>query len=831
MPAPATVPEFLDLVGKSGVADEAKLKAYLDKVGGPGALPAEPTKAAGQLVRDAMLTYFQAEQILQGKWKRFTIGKYRVLEKLGSGGMGTVFLCEHKLMRRRVAVKVLPTAKAADQASLDRFNREARAAAAVDHPNIVRAFDIDQDENLHFLVMEYVDGTNLQDLVKKAGPLDPVRACHYVYASAVGLDHANAIGMVHRDIKPGNILLDRAGVIKILDMGLARLTFDLDDHITRKYDENILGTADYLSPEQAEDSHTVDIRSDIYSLGATFYFLLTGSQPFPEGTIPQKLIWHRSRQPRPVSEIRPDVPEAVVSVLTKMMAKKPADRYQTPADVMAALQAWVAIPIAPPSDAEMPQLSPALAVALGGRPAAARSTAAPTMIVGAEPGSGIRLSSPPSPSSVPTQVAFAPHADPVPGGGVWESLDEVSAVASGDTGKSGRTVPESRTNRTRTPAGGTPARRGMLPLLMAAGTAVLLLGGGGGVYVAFFHNKPTDPSVIQPATGSKRLVVSKSKGEGAFPTLSHAVARAAAGDTIAVEEPTLSEGLIKVVRRDITIESALPEGKLVALNLSTNTHGTAVIEVTHGAENFRLRGFVVDAQGGADFAVSMSGNIAGATLENVTVQGGKKGGVRLYNAAGQVGKPILLDRVRVVVAGGHDAGVKVETPGNLTTRALAVKNSRFEGPGRAGIRFEGPIDGADVTGCRFFQLDAAISAARPGDRQPLKLNVAQNTVADCKVGLSVTGPGGSAPAVGLTVNRNYFARVSEAVGRTEGDLPGVTAAQNGRTADSQPGNLNVNTAVVNPPPEFSINRADDPAFLRFLPSAAPTVEGQRVGAE
>ncbi|HEX4613006.1 MAG TPA: serine/threonine-protein kinase, partial [Urbifossiella sp.] len=400
MPAPASVPEFLDLVQKSGVADEAKLKAYLDRVGGPAALPAEPSKAAGHLVRDGLLTYFQAEQILQGKWKRFTIGKYKVLERLGSGGMGTVFLCEHKLMRRRVAVKVLPTAKSTDQASLERFNREARAAAAVDHPNIVRAFDIDQDENLHFLVMEYVDGTNLQDLVKKAGPLDPVRACHYIYGAAVGLQHAHEMGLIHRDIKPGNVLLDRTGVVKILDMGLARLIHDTDDHITRKYDENILGTADYLSPEQAEDSHTVDIRSDIYSLGATFYFLLSGSQPFPEGTIPQKLIWHRSRQPRSIRDTRPEVPEGVVSIVSRMMAKKPEDRFQTPAEVIAALQPWVSVPIPPPSDQEMPQLSPAVAAALGNRPAAQRAAAGPSLLVGSDPGSGVRLLSSPSMSQV-----------------------------------------------------------------------------------------------------------------------------------------------------------------------------------------------------------------------------------------------------------------------------------------------------------------------------------------------------------------------------------------------------------------------------------------------
>src|SRR5207248_7956489 len=141
-------------------------------------------------------------------------GKYKVLERLGSGGMGSVYLCEHKLMRRRVAVKVLPTAKAEDKASLDRFYREARAVAALDHPNIVHAYDIDQDEQLHFLVMEYVDGASLQELVKRSGPLDPVRAAHYIRQAALGLDHAHKAGLVHRDIKPANVLVDRQGTVK-----------------------------------------------------------------------------------------------------------------------------------------------------------------------------------------------------------------------------------------------------------------------------------------------------------------------------------------------------------------------------------------------------------------------------------------------------------------------------------------------------------------------------------------------------------------------------------------------------------------------------------------
>src|SRR6516162_6417592 len=180
MAAPANVNEFLDLVRKSGVMEDKRLDAYVQKARAAGTLPSEPPKLAGLFVHDGLLTHFQAEQIMLGKWRRFTLGKYKVLERLGSGGMGSVFLCEHKLMRRRVAVKVLPTAKANDPSSLERFYREARAVAALDHPNIVRAYDIDQDEKLHFLVMEYVDGSSLQEVVKRAGPLDPIRAAHYI---------------------------------------------------------------------------------------------------------------------------------------------------------------------------------------------------------------------------------------------------------------------------------------------------------------------------------------------------------------------------------------------------------------------------------------------------------------------------------------------------------------------------------------------------------------------------------------------------------------------------------------------------------------------------
>ena len=212
MSVPSSVEELLQLIRKSGMVDEQKLSAYLQRRQLTRGLPADPREFADELVRDGILTYFQSEQFLLGKWRGFTIGKYKLLERVGVGGMGQVFLCEHMFMKRRVAVKVLPPAKADQPAALGRFYREARAAGGLDHPNIVRTHDIDQDGNLHFIVMDYVDGPNLLDIVKKFGPMDLGRAVSYIRQVAGGLDYAFRNALIHRDIKPGNVLIDRKGV-------------------------------------------------------------------------------------------------------------------------------------------------------------------------------------------------------------------------------------------------------------------------------------------------------------------------------------------------------------------------------------------------------------------------------------------------------------------------------------------------------------------------------------------------------------------------------------------------------------------------------------------
>src|SRR5437016_2587067 len=318
MPAPTHSADFLEMGYRSGLLEKASVEPLVEGwENSQGELT--PQDLAHALIREGMLTHFQAEKLLAGRWRGFIIsGKYRLLARLGAGGMGAVYLCEHMLMGRKVALKVLPVQQAEDPASLARFHREARAVARLDHPNIVRAHDIDREDKLHFLVLEFVDGCNLHDFVRKNGTLTPARAAHYIRQAALGLQHAHQAGLVHRDIKPGNLLLDRQGVVKLLDMGLARFFDDDGGAFAMSYEQGYsIGTADYMAPEQTLD-YRVDIRADIYSLGATFYYLLVGKSPFQDGTMPQKMIWHQVRQPKSVRMLRPDVPEAMAGVLDKM---------------------------------------------------------------------------------------------------------------------------------------------------------------------------------------------------------------------------------------------------------------------------------------------------------------------------------------------------------------------------------------------------------------------------------------------------------------------------------------------------------------------------------
>lgn len=341
MPSPQTVPALCDLIAKSELVARPALDDYLVLLQSGGVAPPTPAEFAARAVQDKVLTPFQAKLLLQGKWKNFFLaGKYKVLEHLGTGGMGSVFLCEHRHMRRRVAVKILPPDPNGDPNHVQRIRREAQAVAMLDHPNIVRAFDLDREGQLHFLVMEYIDGASLQYLVDSRGHLPLDRAVNYIAQSALGLQHAHDNGLVHRDVKPSNLMLDWAGTVKLLDLGLARFARTADNVTQTSDSKTVLGTADYLAPEQARSSN-VDGRADVYALGAVAYFVLTGKPPFDGGSVAQKLIRHQTEVPAPVSASRPEVPAALTAVVARLLAKDPAARPQSAGRVIAELRPWI----------------------------------------------------------------------------------------------------------------------------------------------------------------------------------------------------------------------------------------------------------------------------------------------------------------------------------------------------------------------------------------------------------------------------------------------------------------------------------------------------------
>jgi serine/threonine protein kinase len=354
MPAPATIDDFLEVVRRSNQIDTGRLEACLSSQLSRGELPDQPQKLAAMLIREGLLTNFQAEQFLQGRWKGFILGGYRIIERLGQGGSGAVYLAAHEVMRRQVAIKVLPPAFAREAGVVERFQREAQAVAALDHPNIVRAYDFRQENNIYFLVMEYVEGISLQELMATRGRLPLGQAADYIRQAALGLQHAHEAGLIHRDIKPANLLVDQRGLVKVADLGLARQVDPNGQSLTEKIDEGVvMGTADYLAPEQALNVRDIDARVDQYALGATLYALLVGEAPFEAGTVTQKLLWHQMRDPRPVEQIRPEVPRELGAVIRRMMAKRPGDRYVDAAEVAEMLLPWAEGPW-PPGPGEKP---------------------------------------------------------------------------------------------------------------------------------------------------------------------------------------------------------------------------------------------------------------------------------------------------------------------------------------------------------------------------------------------------------------------------------------------------------------------------------------------
>lgn len=341
--AQITLKKFVELLQKSGLIEDQTLRdvlvQYREEQGGD---PLNDVDHVSQrLIADNLITHWQCDKILDQKYKGFYLGKYKLLGHLGTGGMSSVYLAEHVIMRQQRAIKVLPKKKVDDKTYLDRFHLEARAIASLSHPNIVAAHDIDEDNGTHFLVMEYVNGKELNEIVAESGPFDFKAAADFIAQAADGIAHAHERGLVHRDVKPSNLLLDQDNIVKVLDLGLA-LFKEEEFSLTIAFNEKILGTADYLAPEQAVNSHNVDYRADIYGLGCSLYYALTGHAPFPTGTLAERILKHQTTMPESVSKIRKDCPLALQAILNGMLKKRPENRIQTMGQVAEYLRAFIA---------------------------------------------------------------------------------------------------------------------------------------------------------------------------------------------------------------------------------------------------------------------------------------------------------------------------------------------------------------------------------------------------------------------------------------------------------------------------------------------------------
>ena len=336
---PITLKQFVRTLVASGLMTADEVREFIDRK-----LPEEldrddPEALARELVRQGRLTAFQATAIHQGKSRGLVFGEYVVLDKLGSGGMGRVFRAVHRRMHRVVALKVLPRTALDSPRSVERFEREVRAAARLSHPNIVAAYDAGVHDGIHFLVMEYVDGPDLGRLIRENGALPPMQGIEYAIQAARGLGYAHRRGVVHRDVKPGNLLIGADGVVRVLDMGLARVVDrkPTGDAVGLGRGGSVVGTIDYMAPEQADDEDAADARSDVYSLGCTLHRLLTLRCMYEGETPLDKLLAHREAA---IPDLRAvcTADDRLQAAFAKMVAKRPDDRFQTMEQLIDALE-------------------------------------------------------------------------------------------------------------------------------------------------------------------------------------------------------------------------------------------------------------------------------------------------------------------------------------------------------------------------------------------------------------------------------------------------------------------------------------------------------------
>ena len=346
-----TLAKFVKSLADSGLIIADEVEAVIDRL--PSAnRPKDGAALVRELFKQNRLTNYQAEVILQGETTSLVLGDYVVLHPIGRGGMGQVYKAQHRVMQRVVALKTLPAAATKLKEAVDRFHLEVILAARLCHPNIVTAYDAGESCGIHYLVMEYVDGGNLSSYVKKYERLPVSSALDCVIQAARGLACAHAENIIHHDVKPSNLLVDKHGTVKVLDMGLARLkktitSSNTPSPQTRTTTSQVMGSIDFMPPEQVESFEEADERSDVYSLGCTFFYLLIGRAMYGGHTTAERLLAHREAKIPSLLDERPDVPEHLDAVFQKMVAKQSKDRHDSMTEVISDLEKFDTTKLAP----------------------------------------------------------------------------------------------------------------------------------------------------------------------------------------------------------------------------------------------------------------------------------------------------------------------------------------------------------------------------------------------------------------------------------------------------------------------------------------------------
>lgn len=720
----ADIEKFVEVLKQSGLLNESAINeryqefttaieesADQNAAGSTADLSEEftPEAFASYLVDQGCITSWHASKLLKGKHKGFFLGKYKLLRLLGKGGMSSVYLAEHVNMKRQCAVKVLPYKLVSDSSYLARFYREAQAVAALDDPNIVRAYDVDHqtdgDMEIHFLVMEYVAGMNFYELVKTQGPLTPALAAEYIRQGALGLEHAHQAGMVHRDIKPGNFLIDKNGTVKLMDLGLAMvLSENKDFSVTLENEEKVLGTADYLAPEQAVDSHLVDHRADIYALGCTFFFLLTGRPPFDEGTLAQRLLAHQNKQPPDLNQLRPGIPQELVHLTSQMMAKAPEERIQTAGEIANRLQSWLAREKQPDGGIVTPTIH-IETDAPGSDPKSSRPQD------GAISEFLSHLEDRSSKADIPTRSGYDsgtkksqqtnPPRDSNP---QLVSNSEITIFNSGKSSIISSVERESQASRKRKKRlGFQPLYVAIVSLSILAAIVVLFLLNrdpekGNKPQQAELTSQPREENDQSEQTTLKSVSTIAVGPEGDFEQLGSAIdflmdpanadaarqvqeIRVAAGLTIE-ESITLAPSGLSTLPKPFRITGEGPELPVWKGTADSLLKIDSVEQLT--VENFRID--CTDLS----HAITLTGYLSDTRLRNLKFENLANIAIFAKGAAGLVGHPVTIEQCQVIANSDSAVGIRFEGSETSNTRLINLFDCQFIGPMSRGIVFSGP---------------------------------------------------------------------------------------------------------------------------------------------